>query len=166
MKVGCEVGWRVRKRRRRAATEAAMEEQPGAAAGSCTGGSCNVQRNLLVDPERHHRRRCKQRRELGSEESLCHMGGGGLTVSHPCMPMASLSHHSGLNSLAGLAVWRHKGRQRRELEAAKRLRCQQPRLCSLSQQRGLGWMRRWRQLEHRRSWFWDEMWTWKHITHF
>ena len=31
----------------------------------------------------------------------------------------SLSHHSGLNILVGLAVWRHKRRQQRELEAAK-----------------------------------------------
>ena len=31
----------------------------------------------------------------------------------------SLSHHSGLNSLVGLADWRHKRRQQKQLEAAK-----------------------------------------------
>ena len=43
------------------------------------------------------------------------MGGGELTISHP----ASTTMHSGLNNLAGLAVWRHKRRQQRQLEAAK-----------------------------------------------
>jgi len=58
--------------------------------------------------ERHHRRRCRQWRGLGREQGLWEVGGRRLTVSHP----ASAT----IDSLAGLAGWRHKQRQ---LEAVR-----------------------------------------------
>ena len=55
------------------------------------------------------RRRCTRRREL-------HMGGGGLTVSHPASATIVVRT---IWLYTGLAVWRHKRRQQKQLEAAK-----------------------------------------------
>ena len=75
MTVRCEAGWGMRKRRRRGSSNR------GSKGGGARCSRRELQKIQLV--ERHHKRRCKQRTELGGEGSLCHMGGGGLTVSHP-----------------------------------------------------------------------------------
>ena len=78
-------------------------------------------RNTGEPAGRIRRRRGIRRREF-------HMGGRELIASHP----ASATILSGLNSLTGLTVWRHKRRQQRQLE------CQQLGPCSSLGQQG-GW---------------------------
>ena len=94
-----------RQRRRRSQVqeeEAALE----GAIGELAGGKA---------PLEEHRRTCWQQEEVHVEEGAAH----GWRRAYSLPP--SLGHHSGLNNLVGLAVWRHKPerRQHKQLEAAK-----------------------------------------------
>ena len=83
MEVGCEAGWRMRRRRQRGSSNRAND----GGGDRCSREELHwrvLHEDLLV--EGHHKRdtrepagrrgRCTRRREL-------HMGGGGLKISHP-----------------------------------------------------------------------------------
>ena len=80
-----------------------QEAALGGAAGEPAGGEV---------PQEEHRRTGWQGEEVHMKEGVPY----GWRRAYSLPP--SLSHHSGLNSPAGLTVWRHKERQRGQLGAA------------------------------------------------